>query len=249
MKWFKHISDSGDDPDIDDAISIFGSDGYYVFFRTLEIMSREFDIENPGESKFSVEFFRKKFRNYWPKTQKILQFYQERERIFFKFENNQRMNLIYLKCPKLKLLCDEYTKKQLMAKSGQTPDALPTKEEEVEEDKEKDIKIKEQENFEILKNLSLKIIDKYSKFNPYQFIQWAIKDEGTHIACQLSDIISAFEYLNNHDGIVSPWAECRKIAESEKKKREITEREQTWENKKIENAEDIKKWLGTIREV
>ena len=75
MKWFKHISDSGDDPDIDDAITLFGPDAYYVFFRTLEVMSREFDINTPGVSEFSVEFLRKKYRTSWRKTVKVLQFF------------------------------------------------------------------------------------------------------------------------------------------------------------------------------
>ena len=48
MKWFKHLVDSGDDPDIGKLIEMFGPRGYYMFFRTLEIMAREFDPEHPG---------------------------------------------------------------------------------------------------------------------------------------------------------------------------------------------------------
>ena len=118
MKWFKHLVDSGDDPDIDDAVSLYGYAGYYVFFRTLEVMAREFDIENPGKNRFSVSFFRKKLRSNWGTTQEVLEFYQDRKRIFFSFENEKKMNMINLNCPKLKKLCDEYTKKQLVEKSG-----------------------------------------------------------------------------------------------------------------------------------
>ena len=45
MKWFKHISDSLDDPFIFDLLHRFGSIGYLVFFGVLEIYSREFKTE------------------------------------------------------------------------------------------------------------------------------------------------------------------------------------------------------------
>ena len=84
MKWYKHLVDSGDDPDIDDAINLFGPAGYYVFFRTLEVMSREFDVNAPGKNVFSVKFFRKKLNVSWIKAQKILNFYNSKRRILFK---------------------------------------------------------------------------------------------------------------------------------------------------------------------
>lgn len=139
MKWLKHIVDSGDDPDIDDAITLFGSDGYYVFFRTLEVMGREFDINSPGINVFSVEFLRKKYRISWGKVVKILSFYQEKRRIFYELLNDNRLPSIMLNCPKLQELSDEYTQKGLKKISGQTPDLCRDKvtiEEEVEEDKE-----------------------------------------------------------------------------------------------------------------
>ena len=42
MKWFKHISDSLDDPFIDLLIDEFGHMGYVAFFGVLEIYAREF---------------------------------------------------------------------------------------------------------------------------------------------------------------------------------------------------------------
>jgi len=45
MKWFKHISDSLDDPFIFDLMNKFEADGYLVFFGVLEIYSREFKPE------------------------------------------------------------------------------------------------------------------------------------------------------------------------------------------------------------
>jgi hypothetical protein len=127
MKWFKHLVDSGDDPDIDDAISVFGPDGYYVFFRTLEVMSREFDSKKPGRKTFSVNYFKKKFRISWRKVRTILTFYQEKKRIFFKLFSDGRLDQIELNCPKLKELADEYTRKQIATLSGHAPDSTPEK--------------------------------------------------------------------------------------------------------------------------
>lgn len=144
MKWFKHISDSGDDPDIDSSNILFGSDGPWAFFRTLEIMTREFDIKNPGVNTFLWDFFRKKFRISAKKLRKILHFFDEKKRIFSRFYDLNGKEMIELKCPKLKELCDEYTQKQLFKMSGQTPDPnrdlLPTIEAEAETEAEKDNK-------------------------------------------------------------------------------------------------------------
>lgn len=132
---------SADDPDIDDAITIFGSDGYYIFFRTLEILAQEFDPNTPGEITVSREFFRKKFRVSWQKVVKVLSFYHERERIFHKFLDDKRLPSIWLHCPKYQELTDEYSKKLLKKMSGQTPDSCLDKvrvEEEVEEEVDKD---------------------------------------------------------------------------------------------------------------
>lgn len=112
MKWFKHISDSGDDQDIDDAVALFGPDGYYVFFRTLEIMAREFKIDSPGRNSFTKTFFFKKFRSSGRKVTKVLTFYNQRERIFFSVSDEGRLGTVSLYCPKLKDLCDEWTRKR-----------------------------------------------------------------------------------------------------------------------------------------
>lgn len=123
MKWFKHLVDSGDDPDIDSAVILFGSDGYYVFFRTLEIMSREFDVKNPGKNVFLWEFLRKKYRISGRKLTRILSFFHQKNRILFrKFENN-KTEMVELNCPKLKALADEYAQKKLAKMSGHSRDS------------------------------------------------------------------------------------------------------------------------------
>ena len=143
MKWFKHITDSADDPDIDDAITLFGVEAYYVFFRTLEVMSREFDEKKPGIVVFSEQFFRKKFHISYKKVLKVLEFYSERGRIFIEISNGKRLSEITLNCPKLKDLCDEYAKRKVRTKSEQTPkpstDKIPPQEEDKDKDKDKEI--------------------------------------------------------------------------------------------------------------
>ena len=113
MKWIKHITDSADDPDIDDAITLFGSDGYYVFFRTLEVMGREFDVKKSGQNVFSATFFYKKFRLPAKKVDKVLAFYSKRKRIIFEKLDGDELPSVHLNCPKLGELCDEYTRKEL----------------------------------------------------------------------------------------------------------------------------------------
>ena len=113
MKWFKHISDSGDDPDIDDAITLFGYCGYYIFWRTLEVMAREFDIYNPGQNVFTLSFFKSKLRSNLGHFSEVLDFFQKKHRIYFKFFNRDGIKYIWLNCPKLKDLCDSFTERMI----------------------------------------------------------------------------------------------------------------------------------------
>jgi hypothetical protein len=124
MKWFKHLVESGDDPDIGAAMEEFGFPGYYVFFRTLEVMSREFDVSKPGRNTFNMIWFCKRMAKLKQKTViKILSFYDKKGRIKYKINGKE----ISLYCPKLKDLADDYTKKMLAIKSGQNPDKIRTK--------------------------------------------------------------------------------------------------------------------------
>lgn len=141
MKWFQHLTGSGDDPDIDDSYTLFGSDGPWFFFRTLEVMADEFDVENPAINHFSVEFFRKKHRISWRKSLKVLAFFQKRERIFFELYDGEEMPMIMLNCPKLKELTDEYTKKILREKSGENTESHPDKVRPIEEEVEIEVEI------------------------------------------------------------------------------------------------------------
>jgi len=142
MKWFKHISDSLDDPFVFDLINKFGGDGYLCFFGILEIMSREFDVKTPGISQLSVRFMVVKLQLSRQKLMRILKFCEEKGRILSTLENDH----ITLNCPKLKMMCDEYTLRAIKkyrdkggTKAGQTPKNVRP-EVEVEVDKEEENK-------------------------------------------------------------------------------------------------------------
>ena len=209
MQWYKHSCGKGKDPDIEDAISLFGVDAYYVFYRTLEIMGMEFDVNTPGENSFSITFFKSMFRMKWKTIVKILEFFSERKRILFEFSNNDRMQQISLKCPKLKSLCDEYTRKQLAQMSGQYPDTLRTKsgacpdqDTETETDLKKHVRgpyvIKEKifQTCDLIARFPQK-----NRFNPYKFSNAKIKD-GYHPDIILMAVVQIYQ---TWDTISEPW--------------------------------------------
>ena len=137
IKWFKHISDSLDDPFIQDLIDEFGSDGYLVFFGTLEIISREFNIKSPGIVEVSRRYFTRKVRLSWHKCSTILKFCENEERFFVK-ENGRR---IEINCPKLKDLCDNWTSRLLQSDSVAATEELPNQAE-AEAEAEADLALK-----------------------------------------------------------------------------------------------------------
>lgn len=54
MKWYKHISDSLDDPFIFDLMTKFGAEGYLLFFGILEIYAREFKPNPEWKLEISI---------------------------------------------------------------------------------------------------------------------------------------------------------------------------------------------------
>ncbi|MDY6910770.1 MAG: hypothetical protein SVM79_00185 [Chloroflexota bacterium] len=120
MKWFKHLTTSLDDPFVFDLIDKFGGDGYLVYFGTVEIMAREFDINLPGICHISANFLRKKLQLSGKKVTKILHFCEEKGKIFVKIKGDE----LELNCPKLKEMADEWTQRKLGSRSGDTPKIL-----------------------------------------------------------------------------------------------------------------------------
>jgi len=214
MKWYKHISDSLDDPFIFDLVDRFGGDGYLVFFGTLEVMSREFNTKLPGSCTLSDRFLTKKLQLSRQKTVKILKFCDENKRIFFE-EAGSKFKLY---CPKLKELCDEWTSRQLRSSSEVTP-KKPRLEVEVEVEEDKDIhkerkKKKEKTEspksvFGEFKNVKLaedeykKLIEKFGEFLTNEKIEnlsSGIASKGYKYKSHYATILS-WDRKNKKDGI------------------------------------------------
>ncbi|MHA1720100.1 MAG: hypothetical protein ACTSXK_11305, partial [Promethearchaeota archaeon] len=144
MKWFKHITDSLEDPDIIGAMSRFGSDAYVVFFGILEMMGREFNEKTPAENTFDVAFIKRKIPISWKKIEKILDFYAKRKRFFVEYNNVDGANVVTIKCPKFKELTDNWTKAKLRSnyevasKKLSTKIKIKDKDKDIEEEIEKD---------------------------------------------------------------------------------------------------------------
>lgn len=133
MKWFKHIADSLDDPFVSELIETFGSDGYLVFFGTLEIIAREFKTGGPEELTVSCGHLTRKLQLSRQKVIKILKHCSEKGRILFSIVDNS----ILLQCPKFHDLMDDYTHKRVRkgvrTKDGECPENVRV---EVEVEKE-----------------------------------------------------------------------------------------------------------------
>ena len=61
MKWYKHISDSLDDPFIFDLMTKHGADGYMIFFGILEVYAREFQPKDSWNLSVSLSYLKQKF--------------------------------------------------------------------------------------------------------------------------------------------------------------------------------------------
>jgi len=110
--------DSGDDPDIGAILDEFGFKGYYVFFRTLEIMSREFNIESPGELHATFNWFLSRYRR--GITKKFLLNFFEFSSKLGRFQYKINSKHIWIKNEKLKDLVDNYTTQILKDTSNKT---------------------------------------------------------------------------------------------------------------------------------
>jgi len=67
MKWYKHITDSLDDPFIFELMEKHGSAGYVAFFGILEIYAREFKVADDWKLVVRLSYLKKKLRFYHKK--------------------------------------------------------------------------------------------------------------------------------------------------------------------------------------
>ena len=170
MKWFKHISDSLDDPFIFELITLFGGDGYLVFFGLLEIYSREFKPED----KWKLNVTRAQLRSKLQKRQdtliiNCLKHIQNSGK--WEIEINDKDVNVFI--PKFTELLDEWSRRKLGSHSVVTPKILKT---DKDKDKEldKDIYIGKSPR-KVFKEPSLQEVSAYCKernnsINPQTFI-------------------------------------------------------------------------------
>lgn len=138
MQWYKHSTDSHDDPDISDAMDEFGPSGYSAFFILLEIYGREFNsLDADGWLSLSKRFLARKLRLSATKVQSILSFYSERGRVALRNDSKR----ISFKIPQFIEIASNWTKRKgtVPTEGLQRDSKAPTaKEEDVEEDVEED---------------------------------------------------------------------------------------------------------------
>ena len=153
MEWFKHSTGSHDDPDISDAIDLFGLDGYSVFFITLEIYGTEFNHLDPGGwLNISRTFVQRKLRKSSTKVEQILNFYSDRQRINFK-SNGQRLSI---RCPKFIEIASNWTKRNPPFPT-EVPTEAPTEVPTAKEEEEKKKRRRREKNTPLPPNMPLKI--------------------------------------------------------------------------------------------
>lgn len=113
MKWFKHLAGSLKDSIIFDAVELFGSDAYMVFFGTLELLADEFDETRPGIARISIKKMTSFFQISRQKTVRILQHFDQ---IAIKDPTKKRAFLatiekdfVTINCPRFVELLDNHT--------------------------------------------------------------------------------------------------------------------------------------------
>jgi len=139
MKWFKHISDSLDDPFIYELIEEFGPLGYLVFFGTVEIYAREFKPRPEWEMTISKRLLLSKLQIKQSKTlEKVLKHIENSGKWLVKTEGRK----LTIRIPKFFDFLDESTLKKLRQnrkRSGNVPEAFLPREAEADVEEESTI--------------------------------------------------------------------------------------------------------------
>lgn len=139
MEWFKHSTGSHEDPDISDAWDTFGDAGPTIFWTLLEVFGAEYSHLKEGWLTLSVSYFERKTRRKFKKSEKILEFYQNRGRIYFKKDNFS----ISLTIPKFIKIASNWTsrpKVPIMPLPTEAPTEAPTAKEEKKKRREEEYK-------------------------------------------------------------------------------------------------------------
>ncbi len=142
MKWFKHFSDSLDDPFIQELMDNFGHQGYVAWFGILEIIAKENGAKLTGNLEISPVYLKRKLRISSAKLQQIFEFCSgkvgeklekssTKPKLLFNFSKEKWVFSV----PKLLELKDNYIKDLQVA--GKKPSHHKEEEEEEEKNNKK----------------------------------------------------------------------------------------------------------------
>ncbi len=127
MRWFKHFTDSLDDPFIQELLEEFGAQGYLAYFGLLEIIAKENGNKLTGKLRIRPTYLRQKLHISSTKLQQIFNFCSTSLKLSVNFSEK----LWNFNVPKLLDLKDNYSK------DLQAPCKNVSNHKEVEEEKEK----------------------------------------------------------------------------------------------------------------
>ena len=106
MKWFKHYSDSLEDPFVQELMDEFGAQGYLFYFGLLEIFAAEMGSNLDGELELKPEYLRRKLRISSAKVEKLLNHCSTVMKLSANFSKGRWI----ISIPKMLELKDNYTK-------------------------------------------------------------------------------------------------------------------------------------------
>ena len=134
MKWFKHYSDSLDDPFIHALMDEFGHFGYAVWFGLIEIIAKENGNTITGKLSISPTYLRRKLRTTLTKLRQVFDYCQTNARLTVNYSEKEWD----FDFPKMAQIKDNYTKD--LQETGKKPSNHKEVEEEKEKEEEKNIK-------------------------------------------------------------------------------------------------------------
>lgn len=241
MKWFKHISDSLDDPFIFNLMTQCGSDGYLVFFGILEIYSREFKPELGWKLSITRAYLKQKLcKRQDTLIIKSLELIKNSGKWIVEFDKDN----ISIFIPKFTDLLDNYTKNtnpkisQKLA-SDQQETFQPIRIKNKEEDKDKEAIIEET----ALEKEFREIYFKVKEIFPHLHIQTLYQNYHKK---HPEALLKGFNQLIiNKDTVKSPFRYVEKIIEDENKN--FNARDSERECNEFKKPMDLVNWAKNVK--
>jgi hypothetical protein len=106
LKWFKHHTDSLDDPFIQELMDEYSHLGYAIWFGLIEIICKETGKDLTKEFECSPKYLRRKLRTSLVKLRQVLEYCQTSGRLLVDFSGEKWKFQI----PKIAEIKDNYTK-------------------------------------------------------------------------------------------------------------------------------------------